>query len=94
MNNIEWLMEKLIINGSGAVKTFPELFEQAKLLHKQEIIDESCIQIEEFINWIDEKELPREDNKWIMYYNGKDNYLSTRELFEKYYNETYNRENP
>jgi len=39
MNSIEWLMEQLTINGSGAVKTFPELFEQAKLLHNQETIE-------------------------------------------------------
>jgi hypothetical protein len=38
----------------------------------------------DFINWIDEKEIPREDGLWIMYFNGKDNYLTTKELFEQF----------
>ena len=29
---VNWLMEQLLINGSGAIKTFPELFEQAKAM--------------------------------------------------------------
>ena len=36
MNSIERLMEQLTINGSGAVKTFPELFERAKAMYKEE----------------------------------------------------------
>jgi len=36
MNSIEWLIEKLMDNGYGVPK---EWREQAKLLHKQEIID-------------------------------------------------------
>ena len=40
--------------------------------------------IENFINWIDEEEAPREDGLWIQYFNGKDNYLTTKELFERY----------
>ena len=39
MNSIKWLMEQLTINGSGAVKTFPELFEKAEEIRKKEIID-------------------------------------------------------
>ncbi len=38
MNSIEWLMEQLTINGSGAVKTFPELFERAEEIRKKEIL--------------------------------------------------------
>ena len=32
---LEWLENKLIINGSGATITFPELFEQAKAMEKE-----------------------------------------------------------
>jgi len=35
---VEWLEEQLVINGSGAIQTFPELFEQAKQMHKEQII--------------------------------------------------------
>jgi hypothetical protein len=87
MTSIEWFREKL--HNDYGLAFSDNLFEQAKEMHKTEIIDESCNEIEEFINWIDEKELPRKDNKWIMYYNGKDNYLTTRELFEQYYKETF-----
>jgi len=38
----------------------------------------------DFINWIDEREIPRENGLWIMYFNGKDNYLTTKELFEQF----------
>jgi len=38
MNSIKWLMEQLTINGSGAVKTFPELFEKAEEIRKKEIL--------------------------------------------------------
>lgn len=41
-------------------------------------------EIEDFINWIDEKEIPREDGVWIKYFDGKDNYLTTKELFEQF----------
>jgi len=34
---VEWLEEQLVINGSGAIQTFPELFEQAKQMHKEQI---------------------------------------------------------
>jgi hypothetical protein len=36
---LEWLENKLIINGSGATITFPELFEQAKQMEKEQMID-------------------------------------------------------
>jgi len=35
---VEWLEEQLVINGSGAIQTFPELFEQAKQMHKEQIM--------------------------------------------------------
>jgi hypothetical protein len=41
-------------------------------------------EMDNFISWIDEKEIPRKNGQWIMYFNGKDNYMTTRELFEKY----------
>lgn len=34
--SIEWLEKQLILNGSGAVKTFPELFEQAKEMENEQ----------------------------------------------------------
>ena len=37
---------------------------------------------EEFFDWIDKEEIPREDGKWIKYFNGKDNYLTTKELLQ------------
>jgi hypothetical protein len=36
---LEWLEKQLVINGSGAIKTFPELFEQAKQMEKEHIIN-------------------------------------------------------
>lgn len=36
---VEWLKNNLIINGSGATTTFPELFEQAKAMEKEQIKD-------------------------------------------------------
>lgn len=36
---VEWLRNNLIINGSGATTTFPELFEQAKAMEKEQIKD-------------------------------------------------------
>jgi hypothetical protein len=36
---VEWLMEELPKHGSGAVRTFGDLFEQAKEMEKQKIID-------------------------------------------------------
>ena len=44
----------------------------------------SYSEIEDFINWIDEEEIPREDGVWIKYFDGKDNYLTTKELFEQF----------
>ena len=40
---LEWLENKLIINGSGATITFPELFEQAKAMEKEQIKDAHLI---------------------------------------------------
>lgn len=34
---VDWLKNNLIINGSGATTTFPELFEQAKAMEKEQI---------------------------------------------------------
>lgn len=36
----------------------------------------------DFLKWIDEEEVPREDGVWIKYFNGKDNYLTTQELYK------------
>jgi hypothetical protein len=36
---VEWLMNELTKHGSGAVRTFGELFEQADKMEKQQIID-------------------------------------------------------
>lgn len=36
---VEWLKNKLIVNGSGATITFPELFEQAKAMDEKNIKD-------------------------------------------------------
>jgi len=36
---VEWLMEELPKNGSGAVRTFGDLFEQAKEIEKEQIKD-------------------------------------------------------
>ena len=46
--------------------------------------ERSYSEIEDFINWIDEEEIPREDGVWIKYFDGKDNYLTTKELFEQF----------
>lgn len=35
---VEWLMNELTKNGSGAVRTFGDLFEQAKEMEKEQII--------------------------------------------------------
>jgi hypothetical protein len=35
---VEWLMEELQKHGSGAVRTFGDLFEQAKEMEKQQIV--------------------------------------------------------
>ena len=37
---------------------------------------------EDFFDWIDKEEIPREEGKWIKYFNGKDNYLTTKELLQ------------
>jgi hypothetical protein len=36
---VEWLMEELPKHGSGAVRTFGDLFEQAKEMEKEQILD-------------------------------------------------------
>jgi hypothetical protein len=36
---VEWLMEELPKHGSGAVRTFGDLFEQAKEMEKEQIIN-------------------------------------------------------
>jgi hypothetical protein len=36
---VEWLMEELPKHGSGAVRTFGDLFEQAKEMEKEQIGD-------------------------------------------------------
>ena len=46
--------------------------------------ERSYSEIEDFINWIDEEEIPREEGLWIKYLNGKDTYLTTKQLFEKF----------
>ena len=46
--------------------------------------EKSYSEIEGFINWIDKEEIPREDGLWIKYLNGKDTYLTTKQLFEKF----------
>jgi hypothetical protein len=46
--------------------------------------ERSYSEIEDFINWIDKQEIPRENGWWIKYLNGKDTYLSTKELFEQF----------
>ena len=33
---VEWLEEQLVINGSGAIQTFPKLFEQAKQMEEEQ----------------------------------------------------------
>lgn len=46
---VEWLIKQLPIHGSGAVKTFPELFEQALEMEKEQMthIDMILAQIED-----------------------------------------------
>ena len=39
MTAVEWLEKQLLINGSGAIKTFPELFEQAAQMEKEQITE-------------------------------------------------------
>ena len=36
---VEWLEKELSKNGSGAVKTFADLFEQAKAMEQEQIIE-------------------------------------------------------
>jgi len=36
---VEWLMNELTKHGSGAVRTFGELFEQAKEMEKEQLIE-------------------------------------------------------
>jgi hypothetical protein len=36
---VEWLMEELPKHGSGAVRTFGDLFEQAKEMEKEQLKD-------------------------------------------------------
>jgi hypothetical protein len=58
---------------------------QAKVMEKQQ--DKKMYSEEEvknFMSWIDEEEIPREDGFWIRYFNGKDNYLTTKELYEQF----------
>jgi hypothetical protein len=44
---VEWLMEELPKNGSGAVRTFGDLFEQAKEMEKAQIVEAYRIGVEE-----------------------------------------------
>jgi|GEM_PF-4983883 len=92
MSSIEWLEDRL--NNVKptefcSIETIKGWIKRTKEMNRKEIINESCNQIEMFINWIDKEEIPREDGMWIRYYNGKDNYISTRDLFEQYYRQTF-----
>ena len=39
---VEWLMEELPKNGSGAVRTFGDLFDKAKEMEKEQKIEFAC----------------------------------------------------
>ena len=41
-------------------------------------------QLLEFTKWVDDNEIPYEGGNWIKYFDGRDNYLNTTELFEIY----------
>jgi hypothetical protein len=71
---VEWLMEELSKNGSGAVRTFVDLFEQAKAMEKQRI-EQSWVAALDYA---------------ITNVKGYNN-LTSKDAFEQYYNETYNK---
>jgi len=48
-------------------------------------------EINDFINWIDSREIPREDGSWVMYFNGIDNNLTTKELFQEWVKQRENK---
>ena len=74
-------MKEIIQN---LVQKYPELQKKEIVIdiikaHK-ELVKDKLFNIS-FLEWIDKEEIPREDGKWIKYFNSKDNYLSTQELY-------------
>jgi len=86
---VEWLMEELPKHGSGAVRTFGDLFEQAKEMEKEQIVKAvDAVQIvhrKYFENgWTGEdilgKEVPTTKDR---------TYFGLSKNGEQYYNETF-----
>lgn len=73
----DWLVNCGIIDieCSSAIKGFIDGFKIAQALN------DKMLSLD-FLKWIDEEEVPREDGQWIKYFNGRDIYLTTQELYK------------
>lgn len=49
----------------------------------QELVKNNLFSLE-FLTWIDKEEVTYKDGSWIKYFDGKDNYLSIKELYSYY----------
>jgi hypothetical protein len=85
MTAVEWLVEQLPIYGYNIVKVYPELFQQAQEMEKQQIIDcgNTCA-IKQHIHI--EKVNKMTMDEMLEFANTK-----TLTLGEEYYNETFNK---
>ena len=84
MTAVEWLANELEKKGSASLSAHYELFQQAKEMEKQQIINCSIITIQSYfidsMNWLEEEIVFTEND------------LKTpKEYAEKYYNETFNK---
>lgn len=52
--------------------------------HFNSLIEEKDKEIERFFEWVDEEEIPRFGDTWIKYFDNKDNFLTTKELYNFY----------
>jgi hypothetical protein len=78
MTAVEWLEKELSKNGSGAVKTFADLFEQAKAM------------FEEQMAMADKNGQDRNQYNRDLEYGGAEYWDNEPLEFEQWYNETFN----
>jgi hypothetical protein len=76
---VKWLMNELTKHGSGAVRTFGELFEQAKEMEKEQM------------RLADKNGNDRSQYFRDLEYGGVEYWDKQPEPFEQYYNETFNK---
>lgn len=78
MNN---KLQETMENGTAtraSAKRILEIFKSGYIQRAKEERE----RIMKFIRWIDEEEVPYENGFWIQYYDGKDNYLTFKQLFD------------